>query len=67
MFAKSTVRKIRAQDVYMFTTFQIKGAIDIETHLDIFNMQMLKKKSLYKSVSDLTSFSQDLGLFSSGL
>ena len=34
-----------------------KGAIDIETPLDIFNMQMLRKKSFYKNVSDLTSFS----------
>ena len=41
-----------------------KGAIDKETPLDIFNMQMLSKKNLYKNVSDFTLFSQNLGLFS---
>ena len=41
-----------------------KGQLILKTPLDIFNMQMLSKKNLYKNVSDFTLFSQNLGLFS---
>ena len=46
------------KDVYYHAK---KRAIDIKTPLVIFNMQ--KKVLFIKNVSDLTSFSQDYGLF----
>ena len=43
---------------------QKKWQLILKTPLAIFNMQMLRKKRpFYKSVSDLTLFSQNLGLF----
>ena len=35
------------------------GAIDIETPLDIFNMQMLRKKSFYETAKTWDFFLQD--------
>ena len=42
-----------------------KGAIDIKknTHMAIFKVQMHKKSLFYENVLDLTSFSQDIGLY----
>ena len=53
-----SVQCMGTKDVYYHAK---KRAIDIKTPLVIFNMQ--KKVLFIKNVSDLTSFSQDYGLF----